>query len=110
MRSRLTDHLRAHGLDVPIAIRDNRIKASEGIAHVVLVFAGVKDASAIEKCLQKHPFTECELLLKRNKTANPDEWNKSVEVHKKLSEATRAVKIIHAEDLFPPPIEKYHGK
>ena len=100
MWSRLTDHLLAHGLDVPISIRENRIKATEGNAHVVSVFAGSKDVAVIEKCLQQNPFTECELLLRRYKTTNPDEWHKSLEVHKELSKSTRAVKVVHADDSF----------
>ena len=100
MWSRLTDHLLTHGLDVPISIRENRIKATEGNAHVVSVFAGAKDAKAIETCLQHHPFTECELLLRKYKTINPDEWQKSIEIHKELSESTRAVKIVNANNTF----------
>ena len=100
MWSRLTDHLLSHGLDVPISIRDNRIKATEGIAHVVSVFAGVKDAKVIEACLEQHLFKECELLLKKHKHSNLEQWQQSVEIHKGLSEATRAVKIVNADDSF----------
>ena len=100
MWMRLTDHLLTHGIDAPISIWDNRIKATEGNAHVVSVFAGAKDATAIETCLQQHPFTECELLLKKYKRSNPEEWKKTIEVHQELSEATRAVKVVNADDNF----------
>ena len=100
MWSRLTDHLISHGLDVPIAVRENRIKATEGVAHVVSVFAGAKDVTAIETCLEQHPFTDCELLLKKHKHSNQEEWKKSIDVHQELTEATRAVKIVNADDSF----------
>ena len=100
MWSHLTDHLLTHGIDVPIAIRDNLIKASDRIAHVVSVFVGAKDVPVVETCLTKHPFMECELLLRKYKIKNPDRWAKSVEVHKELSEATRVVKILNANENF----------
>ena len=100
MWMRLTNHLLIHGLDVPISIRVNRIKATEGNAHVVSVFARAKDATAIEACLQQHPFKECKLLLKKYKRSNPEEWKKSIKVHQELSEATPAVKVVNADDNF----------
>ena len=96
----LTGHLLSHGLDVPIAIQDNRIKATKGIAHVVSVFAGVKDARAIEACLKRHLFKECKILLKKHKHSNQEQWQWSIEVHKELSKATRAVKVVNADDSF----------
>ena len=100
MWSRLTDHLLAHGLDVPISIWENRIKATDGNAHVVSVFAGSKDVAIIKKCLQQNPFTECKLLLWKYKATHPDEWYKSLEVHKELSKSTQAVKVVNADDPF----------
>ena len=100
MWSRLTDHLLTHGLDAPISIRKNQIKTTKGNAHVVSVFAGARDVTAIEMCLQQHPFTECELLLRKYKITCPEEWQKSLEVHKELSKSTRAVNIVNADDNF----------
>ena len=100
MWSRLTDYLLTHGVNAPISIQENRIEATEGNVHVVSVFAESKDVSAIKTCQQQHPFTECELLLWKYKITNSDEWQKSLDVHKELSESTRAVKVMNANNTF----------
>ena len=43
---------------------------------------------------------ECELLIRKIKKTNPEEWAKSVQVHTELSKATRAVKILNDDDAF----------
>ena len=73
---------------------------SEINAHVVSVFVGSKDAVIVEKTLVKNPFKGCELLLRCSKKTTPMVWQQTVTIHKQLSEATRAVRIVNANDEF----------
>ena len=91
MAERLATHLRANNVDVPVAIRDNIIKAEDGNAHVVSVFVGSKDAAIVEKTLLKSPFQGCEIPLRCSKKTNLTAWQQTIAIHKQLSEATRAI-------------------
>ena len=85
MAERLATHLRANGVDVPVAMRDNAIKAEGRNAHNVSVFVGSKDAAIVEKTLLKSPFQGCELLFQCSKKTNPTAWQQTSAIHKQLS-------------------------